>query len=397
MLQFNPILVLHPTDDVPDNGWRDRAADLTRNALGIITELTNRQGWTSDPTLVHVMYDAQRTLLREHAKLRVFNEAEEIQIFWVVDGGTDPDLPASGGGGSAAGWGSGDGTTGFCTMHASMLDKPDDPINVYLLVHELLHTLGLPHPPEGPLSIPCKYYRIMCYSGWNFSMWYNDRNTRGLQSYGLSPEEVEHIQSLVTLEEAKVLTALTRMEIMEFATEAFGNLGSVAVATITAIALAESGGAYWAVGDNHTALNPVTGKPWQTADSVYRYDYGLNQINSAWFFDSQKLISDPAYNMEKARVVYDVQGFEAWVTYTGGHYLKHYEEPDDATQDIPVSAMSPELTHEQAMFLVTDAYYGGYLANVDSSFKPVLKRTSEAGNVYQGWLLERRETQQFQT
>lgn len=46
-------------------------------------------------------------------------------------------------------------------------------------------------------------------------------------------------------------------------------------------------------------------------------DYGLFQINDRWWkekCDLDKLL-DPAYNTKCAKIVYDIQGLEAWVAY----------------------------------------------------------------------------------
>lgn len=46
-------------------------------------------------------------------------------------------------------------------------------------------------------------------------------------------------------------------------------------------------------------------------------DYGLMQINSVHGFDPKRLQSDPLYNMEAAKQVFDSQGWHAWTTYGG--------------------------------------------------------------------------------
>ncbi len=68
------------------------------------------------------------------------------------------------------------------------------------------------------------------------------------------------------------MEALSRGAIERIARRHFGDLGEEAVATAVAIALAESGGDPSAVNDNYPR--------WQAADSPYRWDRGLMQINS---------------------------------------------------------------------------------------------------------------------
>lgn len=109
-------------------------------------------------------------------------------------------------------------------------------------------------------------------------------------------------------------------EIRAFAAHHFGDLGAEAVEIARAICLAESGGEVGAINDNYPRWQP-------DANSIYRYDYGLMQINSVHQFDAQRLVSDGDYNFGCARVIYNMQGWNAWTTYKWGAYLAFYQEP----------------------------------------------------------------------
>jgi cell wall-associated NlpC family hydrolase len=53
-------------------------------------------------------------------------------------------------------------------------------------------------------------------------------------------------------------------------------------------------------------------------------DRGLFQINSVHGFDPNKLLSDPTFNTQCAKKIYDGQGLRAWTVYTTGAW-KNYE------------------------------------------------------------------------
>ena len=89
----------------------------------------------------------------------------------------------------------------------------------------------------------------------------------------------------------------------------FGDLGLHSQRTIVAIAMAESGGQV-------DAINRNTGQYSEESGSPYHTDYGLLQINSVHGFDSERLLSEPEYNFECGRKIYDWSGsFKPWVAY----------------------------------------------------------------------------------
>jgi hypothetical protein len=153
---------------------------------------------------------------------------------------------------------------------------------------------------------------------------------------------------------------LSRAEIEEFARKYFGDLGDDAIATATAIAFAESGGDPAVVGDNYPK--------WQTADSPYRYDYGLMQINSVHGYDPARL-ADPDFNMSVARKIYDLQGWNAWTTYKFGTYQQHYQSvtPQAATP----SGVPPALSLDEWYKVMTDVFHPAYRSDVDSRLDAV--------------------------
>ena len=107
---------------------------------------------------------------------------------------------------------------------------------------------------------------------------------------------------------------LTDQEIYDYCWEAFHDVSDEAVIIMGAICLAESGGKVDAVGDNYASGH-------QSEFSAYRWDRGLAQINSVHnFFDARLLVTDPQYNLEAARMIYDWQGFYAWSTFKGGQF-----------------------------------------------------------------------------
>lgn len=123
-----------------------------------------------------------------------------------------------------------------------------------------------------------------------------------------------------------VAVLLSRREIERFAWKHFGDLGEAHVAAATAIALAESGGETDAVGDNYPR--------WQTADSPFRWDRGLMQINSIHGYDAADLM-DPDFNMAAARSIYELQGWGAWTTWRWGLAQPFLEQPTPLGQQEP--------------------------------------------------------------
>lgn len=86
--------------------------------------------------------------------------------------------------------------------------------------------------------------------------------------------------------------------------------------TMVAIAKAESG---WTV----DAIN--------TANSNGSIDRGLFQINSVHSqYNAQQLLSDPRYNTQAAKDIYDSQGLRAWSTYNAGAQTPYMAESAQA-------------------------------------------------------------------
>lgn len=108
---------------------------------------------------------------------------------------------------------------------------------------------------------------------------------------------------------------LSQDRVRHVVTRYFFNVNEEAIDTMTAIVMAESGGKIDALGDNFKSGH-------QTENSVYRWDYGLAQINSVHDYDSKRLVTDADYNLWAARQIYSRQGFRAWTTYKGGQYKK---------------------------------------------------------------------------
>jgi len=104
----------------------------------------------------------------------------------------------------------------------------------------------------------------------------------------------------------------------------FGDLGLHSQRTIVAIALAESGGSVSAIHNNVDSGHQPEG-------SAAATDMGLLQINSIHGYDSSRLLSDPAYNFECGRAVYDGAGgsFRPWVTYQLGQHVKFMPKSSD--------------------------------------------------------------------
>ena len=116
-------------------------------------------------------------------------------------------------------------------------------------------------------------------------------------------------------------TTLTRQQITEVVERHFGDVGNNAVSVMVAIVLAESRGKVNAVNDNYPKYQ-------SDPNSLFRYDYGLAQINSVHNYKPALLVTDPDYNLAAARDIYNRQGFNAWTTYRNGDYLKYYEEQE---------------------------------------------------------------------
>ena len=145
---------------------------------------------------------------------------------------------------------------------------------------------------------------------------------------------------------------LSREEVERIARKHFGDLGNIAVSTAVAVAFAESGGYTDAVNDNYPTYQA-------SPTSLYRYDFGLMQINSVHQYDMQRLINDPDYNMECARKIFDKQGWDAWATYQVGAYLTHYipvSTPDVYT-DIAAERRRARELHEPRGTGVEDIHF----------------------------------------
>jgi len=174
------------------------------------------------------------------------------------------------------------------------------------------------------------------------------------------------------------MPTLLRAEIAALANTHFGDLGKQHVAIAVAVALAESAGQVDAINDNYPR--------WQTEDSVYRWDYGLMQINSVHGYDQNRLITDADYNMRCARQIWNGQGWDAWTTFKWGLYLNHYEAP--AADEVPPMDLIPNgLEIAKAYMAVTDAYYPAYDSN-DTRFFPVkyIQDGDRRYAVYELWL-----------
>lgn len=106
--------------------------------------------------------------------------------------------------------------------------------------------------------------------------------------------------------------------------------------TMAAVALAESGGRFWAVGDNFR----VEGA---TRNPKARYDLGLFQINSMHGYDRDRLTSDPEYNAKAAFDIYQRQGLNAWTTFKRGTHKQFLSgNSGSVTDGEPASTGSPE-------------------------------------------------------
>lgn len=153
------------------------------------------------------------------------------------------------------------------------------------------------------------------------------------------------------------MEALSRGAIERIARRHFGDLGEEAVATAVAIALAESGGDPSAVNDNYPR--------WQAADSPYRWDRGLMQINSIHGYAAEAL-ANPDVNMAAARRIYDVQGWNAWTSFRWGTYRAHYQPSDAARATLP-----PALGLGEWYQVLTDAFYPAYRGDQDARVEPI--------------------------
>ena len=154
---------------------------------------------------------------------------------------------------------------------------------------------------------------------------------------------------------------LPRNEVERIARRHFGDLGAEAVATAVAIAFAESGGDALAVNDNYPE--------WQTAESPYRWDRGLMQINSIHGYDPAALVN-PDFNMAAARRIYDVQGWNAWTSFRWGTYREHYRPTEVASEHLP-----PALGLGEWYRVLTDAFHPAYRGDQDARVEPVGYRT----------------------
>ena|SRR5438132_7746637 len=147
------------------------------------------------------------------------------------------------------------------------------------------------------------------------------------------------------------MTTLTRDEMTASVRKSFDDLGEQAVQTMVAIGFAESGGHVEAVNDNYPT--------YQSADSIFRYDYGPGQVNSVWTspygpFDATKLTSDPDYNFSACRYIYDRQGFGAWSTYNGGQWRDHFQMPTAPTAPEPHQDTALEIKLWNALVAIRD-------------------------------------------
>lgn len=127
---------------------------------------------------------------------------------------------------------------------------------------------------------------------------------------------------------------LTQTEVREIVERHFD---AADVDTMTAICMAESGGETEAVNDNYPKWQP-------DPNSIYRYDYGLAQINSVHGFDAKKLLDDPDFNIECAQRIYGWQGFQAWSTFNAGAHLRYMPVPVVSLVPVPDPGDQPPAT-----------------------------------------------------
>lgn len=176
--------------------------------------------------------------------------------------------------------------------------------------------------------------------------------------------------------------ALTRTEIADIAWRHWGDTGNENVAIAIAVCFAESGGKVDAVNDNFPRWQP-------DPNSIYRYDYGLWQVNSVHGYNAEFLLSHPDYNAACARAVWDAQGWGAWSTYNVGAHQRFLEPflPPQNTESIvtpeiapapaeeapvrpesPVEGLPRALTLNEAYLKLTDAFITAYDSNRDTKF-----------------------------
>lgn len=118
------------------------------------------------------------------------------------------------------------------------------------------------------------------------------------------------------------MNRITEQELTDICWQTFGDLGYVHVMTMRAICLAENPNLQVdAVLDNY--LIGAISNP----NSIYRYDRGIGQVNSVHGYDVDRLLSDPVYNLECCREIFndrqrwDTNGFNAWSTFTSSSHL----------------------------------------------------------------------------
>lgn len=178
-------------------------------------------------------------------------------------------------------------------------------------------------------------------------------------------------------------------ELYALAAHHFGDLGGEHVAIAVAVCKAESGGVVEAVNDNYPRWQP-------DPNSIYRWDYGLMQVNSVHGYDADRLISDGDYNFWCARQIWNLQGWNAWTTYRWGHYLAYYQEPaapapEPAPEPTPPPQQLPPILTLDAVYLkVTDAFIPAYDSTRNTRFLPA--RYDQDGDrrygVYELWVEE---------
>lgn len=149
--------------------------------------------------------------------------------------------------------------------------------------------------------------------------------------------------------------------------------------TMAAIAMAESGGSYWAVGDNF-AVQGATRNP------AARYDRGLFQINSIHSqYDAAKLVSDPLYNAKAAYAIFKSQGLGAWSTYNNGAYKAFLGGDDPAPKASGASTTSSEeggvaepKSRQELLDYIAENYPNVYaVMSIDAEVKKLLLTAAE--------------------
>lgn len=102
--------------------------------------------------------------------------------------------------------------------------------------------------------------------------------------------------------------------------------------TMTAIALAESGG-------ETTAINPGRGAGGRRTNE---YSVGLWQINTlAHKKYSREQLKDAQINASEAVRIYRIQGFRAWGAYTDGNYRRFLSAAGVSPSELPPTGGSP--------------------------------------------------------